>query len=73
MAAVSEPVPIATRMVSTGSTSNLPSTPTAIEPATPILNGQHMAVLESIPKHKGESEFRTLFDLPNATLLDGTY
>lgn len=72
MSAVSDPVPIASRMVSTGSASNLSGTPTAIEPATPILNGQHMAVLESIPKHKGESEFRTLFDLPNATLLDGT-
>lgn len=73
MAAVSEPVPIASKMVSTGSGMNLSSPPTAIEPATPILNGQHMAVLETIPKHKGESEFRTLFELPNATLLDGTF
>lgn len=70
MAAVSDPVPIHRTSKDSGSSGNLSNTPTAIEPATPLLGATNMAALESIPKHKGENDFRTLFDLPNATLLD---
>ena len=72
MAAVSDPVPIQRTSNGSGSNVNLSSTPAAIEPAAPMLNST-LAALDSIPKHKGENDFRVLFELPTATLLDGTF
>jgi len=73
MASVSEPVPISGKPNGSTNNMNLSTSPTAIDPATPVMPSQGLAMMDSIPKHKGEAEFRILFDLPNATLLDGSY